>query len=118
MRRLAFAALMILAAAGCYNGEAKPGPNDGGSLDFAITRTIVVDDAGIQPNVARVRVGTAVSVVNRGTKDHDVTSAAIDTGTLHPGESTTVFFTEVSTIDVHDRADPSHTARIEVATSQ
>src|SRR5438093_528601 len=83
--RLAFAALMILAAAGCYNGEAKPGPNDGGSLDFAITRTIVVDDAGIQPNVARVRVGTAVSVVNRGTKDHDVTSAAIDTGTLHPG---------------------------------
>ena len=111
-------AATTLVATGCYNGEAKPGPNDGSGLDFAITQTIVVDDTGIHPDVASAHVETAIAVVNRGTKDHAVTSDSIDTGTLHPGESTTVFLTAVGTIELHDRADPVHTARIEVSTAR
>jgi hypothetical protein len=107
---------MAVILAGCASGATTPGPNDGASLDFdKPVATIVVDDAGIQPQRLDVRVDDAVTVVNRGTKDHGLTSKTIDTGTMRPGETTTVFFTETGTIDVADRADASHTARIEVA---
>ena len=115
MRRLSFLAIAALLAGGCYHGDAKPGPNDGSSLDFTITQTVVVDDTGIHPNDVRTKAGTAIKVTNGGTRDHDVTSDGIQTGTLRPGESTTVFFTVAGTIDVHDRADPSHTGQIVVS---
>jgi hypothetical protein len=122
MRRLLLAALTALVVASCTSGPSKPGPNDGASLDFNAKSTFVIDDTGIRPDPSQnrpgvaitVTVGDALLVTNRGTKDHGLTSDSIDTGTLRPGESTTVFFTEPGTIDVHDRADPSHKARIEV----
>ena len=49
-----------------------------------------------------------------GTTDHGLTSDSIDTGTLHPNESTTIFVTAAGTIDVRDRAEPTHTAKIDV----
>jgi hypothetical protein len=114
MRRLLLAALAALVVAACASGPSKPGPNDGASLDFTSKATIVIDDTGINPELTHARVGDAITVTNRGTKDRGITSETIDTGTLHPGESTTVFLTAAGTIDVHDRADPSHQARIEV----
>jgi plastocyanin len=100
---------------GCASGPAKPGPNDGVSLNFDTKATIVIDDIAITPPVLKAKVGDAISVTNRGTKDHGLTSDKIETGTLRPGESTTVFLTEEGTVELRDRADATHTARIEVA---
>jgi plastocyanin len=107
--------VLVALLVGCASGPAKPGPNDGASLNFDIKATIVVDDGAITPAVMNAKVGDAISVTNRGTKDHGLTSDKIETGTLRPGESTTVFLTEAGTVELHDRADASHTARIEVA---
>ena len=115
MRRLRLVILVALAVTACADGASTPGPNDGASLDFNAKATIVVDDSGISPAVTQSRVGDAITVINRGTKDHGLTSDTIETGTLRPGESTTVFFTVPGSIELRDRADPSHSARIEVS---
>ena len=118
MRRVALTALVSLTALlviGCASGPSKPGPNDGTSLDFTPKATIVVDDSGIHPELTQAHVGDTVTVTNRGTKDHGLTSDTVDTGTMHPGESTTVFLTETGTVELHDRGDSSHRARIEVS---
>ena len=99
---------------GCSSGTHTPGRTDGASLNFDPKATITLDDNGIAPNVTTVHAGDAISVVNKGTQDHGLTSDSIDTGTLRPGESSVVYVTSLDSIDVHDRADPSHTARIEV----
>ncbi|HEX4820264.1 MAG TPA: hypothetical protein VFV00_08660 [Acidimicrobiales bacterium] len=114
MRRAALLVAAALVVAGCYSGEQKPGPNDGSNLDFGITQTITLDDAGIHPNVINGRVGQAVSVTNHGTKDHTLSSDSLDTGTVRPGETTTVYFSETATIGAHDRTDPTHTATIKI----
>jgi len=110
---LAFAALVTIA--GCASGPDVPGPSDGSSLDFTVKATITVDDDGIDPAVTSAHTGDAITVRNTGSKDHNVTSDSIETGTLHPGESTTVFVTADGTIELRDRLAPDHTARIEVA---
>ena len=109
----ALAAVFLLAA--CYSGDEKPGPNDGSTFSFDVKATITVDDSGIHPDVTTARVGDTLTVTNRGTRDHGLTSETIETGTLHPGESTTVYLSDAKTIEMHDRADPTHTGRIEVA---
>ena len=115
VRRLGLAVVVVLLATGCHQGASTPGRGDGASLDFDIKATIVVDDSGIHPDVTQGRVGEAITVTNRGTKDRGLTSDTIETGTLRPGESTTLFLTETGTIEVRDRTDPSHEARIEVS---
>ena len=115
MRRLLLAALIALALCSCSNDPEKPGRADGASLDFTTKAMIAIDDNGISPEVTKVRVGDAITVTNKGTKDHGLTSDTIDTGTLRPGESTTVFLTATATVELHDRAEPSHQATIEVA---
>jgi plastocyanin len=107
--------VLVALLVGCASGPAKPGPSDGASLNFDTKATIVVDDTAVTPSVINAKVGDAISVTNRGTKEHGLTSDQIETGTLRPGESTTVFLTEAGTVALHDRTDPSHTARIEVA---
>jgi hypothetical protein len=114
MRRLVLA-LGALLFIGCSSSPSTPGPNDGASLNFESKATIVVDDAGIRPALTEARVGQAITVTNGGTTDHGLTSETIDTGTLRPGESTTVFLTATGTVVVRDRFEPTHTARIEVA---
>lgn len=114
MRKVLAAAAVTIALAGCSHGDPKPGPNDPSSLDFTNTQSVVIDESGIHPDVVRGRIGDAITVTNRGTTDHGLTSESIETGTLHPGESTTVFFTQSETVTAHDRADPAHTVRIEV----
>jgi len=115
VRRVALLVAAALAVAGCYSGAQKPGPEDGSDLDFGITQTVTIDDAGIHPNVITGHVGQAVSVTNRGTRDHTLSSESIDTGVIRPGETTTVYFSETATVDAHDRADPTHTATIKIA---
>jgi hypothetical protein len=114
VRKAALVLAAVLLVSGCYNGAQKPGPNDGSNLDFGSTQTVVVDDSGIHPNVVNGHVGQAVSVTNRGTRDHTLSSDSIDTGTLRPGETTTLYFSETKTIDAHDRTDLTHTAKIEI----
>jgi plastocyanin len=118
LRRLAFIGLvtaMVGLGAGCqHKGAAVPGPQDGASLDFTSRATVTIDDDGITPDSVRVRVGDAITVVNKGTRDHGVTSTSIDTGTLHPGESTVVFLTTSGKIDAYDRDRPDRRLDIEV----
>jgi len=114
VRKATLAAVAVLVLGGCYSGTQKPGPSDGSNLDFGITQTVVVDDSGIHPDVINGHVGQAVSVANHGTRDHTLSSESIDTGTLRPGETTTVYFSETATIDAHDRSDPTHTAKIKI----
>ncbi|MEY2452255.1 MAG: hypothetical protein QOD92_1829 [Acidimicrobiaceae bacterium] len=114
MRRLLLAIVIALVLCSCYNDPERPGRTDGASLDFTSKHTIVVDENGITPETTSARVGDAITVTNRGTQDHGLTSDNIDTGTLRPGESTTVFLTETGTIDLRDRAEPSHRASISV----
>jgi hypothetical protein len=114
VRAIALIVIALLLGA-CYSGEQKPGPNDASTLDFTSTQTVVLDDSGIHPDVIHARSSAAITVTNHGTREHGLTSELVDTGTLHPGESTTVFFTATGTIEAHDRADPSHTATIEVS---
>jgi hypothetical protein len=113
-RRLLTLFVVIVVMAACSNDTDVPGPNDGSSLNFSPKATIVVDDTGIDPAVTTARVGDALTVVNRGTRDHGLTSETVDSGTLRPGESTVVFLTQTGTIELRDRTDRSHTARIEV----
>ena len=108
------AILVALVAMGCSSGTHTPGRTDGASLNFDPKATITLDDNGISPKITTVHRGDAISVTNAGTKDHGLTSDSIDTGTLRPGESTVVYVTSPDTIDVHDRADPTHIARIDV----
>jgi plastocyanin len=118
VRRLGVIALLMAIlglGAGCHHeGAAVPGPSDGASLDFTSRATVVIDDNGITPDSVRVRVGDAITVVNKGTRDHGVTSTSIDTGTLHPGESTVVFLSQAGRVDAYDRDDLDRRLTIEV----
>ncbi len=108
-------AILLAFLVGCASGTTTPGPHDGASLDFDSKATIVVDDSGIHPDRVQVRAGEAVTVTNRGSKDHGLTSSTIETGTLRPGESTTVFLTAAGTVELHDRTDSAHVAHLDVA---
>jgi plastocyanin len=119
LRPLSFTVALLLLAGACHSGPAHPGPNDGAALNFDAKATLVIDDTGFQPATLHGRVGDAVTVTNKGTSPHGLTSEStdagvIDTGTLQPGESSTVFFTATGTITVHDRFAPDHTATIEI----
>jgi plastocyanin len=118
VRRLGVIALLMATVglgAGCHHeGAAVPGPSDGASLDFTSRATVTVDDTGITPGSVHVQVGDAITVVNKGTGDHGLTSTSIDTGTLHPGESTLVFLTGAGRIDAYDRDHPDRRLTIEV----
>jgi hypothetical protein len=118
VRRLGFIGLLVATVAlgaGCrYQGRAVPGPQDGASLDFTSRATVTIDDEGITPSSVQVRVGDAITVVNRGTRDHGLTSTSIDTGTLHPDESTVVFLTTSDKISAYDRDHPDRRLDIEV----
>jgi plastocyanin len=122
VRRLTVIGLLLATVglgAGCqHEGTAVPGPSDGASLDFTSRATVTIDDDTISPDSVRVRVGDAITVVNKGTRDHGVTSTSIDTGTLHPGESTVVFLTATGRVDAYDRDEPGRKLEIEVSTKQ
>src|SRR5262245_46900254 len=121
---LTVAAVALVAATGCSEYSPKtPGPTDGSKLDFAPHATITVDDTGLHPTVVKPGAApVAVEVVNRGTRPDGIASGPIngddaqraDTGSMQPGESSTVFLTGPGTVDVHSRADPSHTGMIDV----
>ncbi|HEX2382037.1 MAG TPA: hypothetical protein VHI95_05345 [Acidimicrobiales bacterium] len=113
---IALAAVAIGLLAGCeHEGAAVPGPNDGASLDFTSRATVSIDDDAITPATVRVQVGDAVTIVNKGTRDHGVTSTSIDSGTLRPGESTLVFLTASGRVDAYDRDHTDRRLDIEVA---
>lgn len=118
MRRMRLGILVLLLVAACADGEMTPGPNDGSDLKCEVKGTIEIDDRGIDPEVTQARTGDAITVINRGTTDHGLTSDSIDTGTMRPDESATVCFTETGTIEVFDRSDFSHKARIEVTEAE
>ena len=71
---------------------------------------------GFDPDSATVQAGEAVTFENDDDQDHRVVAddATFNTGTLKPGESTVVLFSEAGTVKYADALDPSHTGQIEV----
>jgi len=76
---------------------------------------VTVDDDGITPNSVQAQVGDAITIVNKGSRDHGLTSSSIDTGTLRPGESTVVFLTSSGRVDAYDRDNTDRRLDIQVA---
>ena len=113
---LAAVTLLMFGGAGCGSERAdrRPGPQDGSALDFTPKATIGVTEAGFDPAELTLTVGDTITVENRGSRPDGLSSTTIDTGTLEPGESTTVFFGEARTIDIASHADPTHKGKIVV----
>jgi plastocyanin len=101
---------------GCHHGAAKPGPQDGASLDFTSKATVTVDDSGFSPSEVRVQVGDAITLVNKGSRDHGLTSSSLEAGTLHPGESTVMFLASSGRIDAYDPTAADHRLVLDVST--
>jgi len=61
------------------------------------------------------RVGDVLAITPGVWTGPTLTSDTVEAGTLHPGESTTIFLTDSGTVELQDRTELSHTARIEVS---
>ena len=110
-------AVLLTAAAGC--GSADPSPptqSDLEEIDLSVDHTIVVDDDGFDPTTLEITAGEVVRVVNEGDSEHSLTAddRRFDTGTIQPGDDTTLVLTEPGEVTVFDLAEPDHEATITV----
>jgi hypothetical protein len=63
------------------------------------------DNSSITANPASAPQGTVIEIRNAGAVDHRVTNdAAVDTGVMQPGDSTTVVLTTEGDLELHDAA--------------
>ena len=61
------------------------------------------DNPSISADPASAPEGTVIEIRNAGSVDHRVTNdAAIDTGVMQPGDSTTVVLTTAGDLELHD----------------
>jgi plastocyanin len=110
-------AVLVATTAGC--GSADPGPptpSDLDEIDLSVDHTIVVDDDGFDPETLEITAGEVIQVVNEGESEHSLTAEdrRFDTGSLQPGDDTTLVLTEPGEVTVFDLADPDHSATITV----
>ena len=81
--------------------------------------TVKITSEGFDPDSVTVQAGEAVTFDNDDDQDHRVVAddGTFNTGTLQPGESTVVLFSEAGTVKYTDSLDPSLTGQIEVTAS-
>ena len=72
------------------------------------TATVKITSEGFDPDSATVQAGEAVTFENDDDQDHRVVADddTFNTGTLKPGESTVVLFSEAGTVKYTDAARP------------
>lgn len=116
MRRFALLALVLLAA-GCVDAKpSTPSAADLEAIDLSPDHTITVDDDGFDPAELEIEAGEVVRLVNDGTQVHTFTAEGqrFDTGTLEPGDDTTLVLTEPGEVVYWDAEAPDHTATLTV----
>ncbi len=123
LRRLAFlivAAVVALGLASCSDDSGST--SSSAALSSAVpvsSATVKITNGGFDPDSVTVPAGDAVTFTNDDDQDHRVVAdnSSFDTGTLRPGESTVVLFTDAGTVKYKDSLDPSLTGQVEVAAS-
>lgn len=116
MRRIAVLALVVLVA-GCVDPKpSTPTAADLDAIDLSPDHTVVVDDDGFAPDALDIEAGEVVRLVNEGTTVHSFTAEGqrFDTGTMEPGDNTTLVLTEPGEVPYWDGEAPDHTATITV----
>ena len=113
------AALSAVAMASCSDDADIPSTSDVNASVPVSTATVKITSEGFDPDSATVQAGEAVTFENGDDQDHRVVADddTFNTGTLKPGESTVVLFSEAGTVKYADALDPSHTGQIEVTAS-
>jgi plastocyanin len=94
VRRTAIAAsCLLLTAAGCSSTSSTTPPPATTTTPATNTDTIVIQGFAFHPASLNVAPGTTVTVINKDTTTHTVTSStnpkAFDTGNIAPGATTT-----------------------------
>ena len=106
---------LVTVVASC-SGDHQAEPTIG-SVDFTPRLVVSVDDRGfavakgdtdnpaITADPASAPEGTVIEIRNSGSADHRVTNeAAIDTGIMQPGDSTTVVLTTAGDLELREAA--------------
>ena len=120
MRRVARGALaaLVLLVTGCVDSKpSTPTAADLEAIDLSPDHTITVDDDGFDPAALEIEAGEVVRLVNEGSQVHTFTAEEqrFDTGTMEPGDDTTLVLTEPGEVAYWDAEAPDHTATITVA---
>ena len=113
------AGFSAVAMASCSDDADIPSTSDVNASVPVSTATVTITSEGFDPDSATVQAGEAVTFENGDDQDHRVVADddTFNTGTLKPGESTVVLFSEAGTVKFSDALDPSHTGQIEVTAS-
>jgi plastocyanin len=112
-------ALSAVALAACSDDADIPTTSDVNASVPVSTVTVEITSAGFDPDSATVQAGEAVTFENGDDQDHRVVADddTFNTGTLRPGESTVVLFSEAGTVKYADALDATLTGQIEVTPS-
>jgi plastocyanin len=117
MRRYVMAAaLLVIAGCGEPDPDREPGPRTLEGFDFEVDDTVVVDESGFDPTTVTVSAGDVIELRNDGDERHTFTAdeGRFETGTLEPGEATTVVLDDPGRVTYHDALAPENAGVIEV----
>lgn len=121
VRRVALALLAVMAVAlvSCGDDADIPSTSDVNASVPVSSATVKITANGFDPDSVTVPAGEAVTFSNDDDRDHRVKADddSFDTGTLRPGESTVVLFSEAGTVKYSDTAEPSNTGQVDVTAS-
>jgi plastocyanin len=122
MRRYVLVAALVLVIAGCGepDPDREPGPKTLEGFDFEVDDTVVVDGSGFDPTTLTVSAGDVIELRNEGDEGHTFTAdeGRFETGTLEPGEATTIVLDEPGRVTYHDALAPENAGVIEVEARQ
>jgi plastocyanin len=110
------AAVLLLAACGDPDPDREPGPRTLERVDVEVDETITVDESGFDPTTLTVAQGDVIELRNDGDEPHTFTAdgGRFETGTLEPGESTTLVLDEPGRVAYHDELVPENAGVIMV----
>ena len=114
------AAVVALGLASC--GDDSSSSSSSAPLSSAVpvsAAAVKITSGGFDPDSVTVPAGDAVTFSNDDNQDHRVVAddSSFDTGTLRPGESTVVLFSDAGTVKYKDTLDPTNTGQVEVTVS-
>ena len=112
-------ALAAVALASCSDDANIPSTSDVNASVPVSAVTVEITSDGFDPDSATVKAGEAVTFENGDDQDHRVVADddTFNTGTLRPGESTVVLFSDAGTVKYADALDATITGQVEVTPS-